>query len=681
MSRSSTGPDGASDALVDSDVDAAGVPDSSKAAARDIGRPSPATFRPMSGKADDDAFEIELGTMASTPPSQPPLPPTQHASTTTASERAAKPSQDRLGRYVLERPLGRGGMAEVFLARQEGPEKFSKRVVVKRIHKVLLGDERYVQMFVREARIAARLNHTNIVQVFELGEADDGFFLAMEHIDGITLQKAARRVWAVGESVPMEVALRAIADAARGLHYAHTLRDDDGVDISLVHRDISPDNLMLTRDGVTKVLDFGVAKTHDGDPMTTDGELKGKIPFMSPEQIAGLPLDGRSDLWSLGVTLYWLLTGTRPFHAPNDLAVLHKIVNAAPASPRTLNPLIPVPLENLVLDLLAKDREQRIGTGSELSQRLLALLGPAAAGPESAEFAERALALSDAPGNSYRTETAAASRPHTAWLRATLEEFVDDAARAAGTTPTNLAGTTTTTTTEEPTEEPTELVGPHATRTTTVRRASVAIGVAIGAAVSLGALGLAVFPRAPVPAAVATDTGTTHPEAAPTTTAPPTAPPTTAPTTTAPTTTAPPTTAPTVAPARPHASVLTKAPAHVRWETEKGVRLGVGSTPLALAPGTTRVIARDTHTGGRIVVDVQPGGIVDWDTLPRGRLDVRVDPWAEVLLGDEKLGTTPITPLAVVAGTYVVVLVYEGQRVEKTVDVLAGRDTRLTHRF
>jgi serine/threonine-protein kinase len=567
----------------------------------------------------------------------------------------------------------------------------------------------------------------------------------MEHIDGITLQKAARRVWAVGESVPMEVALRAIADAARGLHYAHTLRDDDGVDISLVHRDISPDNLMLTRDGVTKVLDFGVAKTHDGDPMTTDGELKGKIPFMSPEQIAGLPLDGRSDLWSLGVTLYWLLTGARPFHAPNDLAVLHKIVNAAPASPRTLNPLIPVPLENLVLDLLAKDREQRIGTGSELSQRLLALLGPAAAGPESAEFAARALALPDAPGNSYRTETLAASRPHTAWLKATLEEFVDDAGRATAATPTNDAATTTT---PEPSTEP---VGPVATSTTTARRASVAIGVAIGAAVSLGALALAVFPRAPVPATVATDAGTTLPEAAPTTTPTTTAPTTTAPTTTAPTTTAPTatamtatamtttamtttaptatapttnapttnaptttaptatapttnapttnaptataptttapttnaptTTAPTVAPVRPHTSVLTKAPAHVRWETEKGVRLGVGSTSLALAPGTTRVIARDTHTGGRILVDVQPGGTVDWDALPRGRLDVRVDPWAEVVLGDEKLGTTPITPLAVVAGTYVVVLVYEGQRVEKTVDVVAGRDTRLTHRF
>jgi hypothetical protein len=128
-------------------------------------------------------------------------------------------------------------------------------------------------------------------------------------------------------------------------------------------------------------------------------------------------------------------------------------------------------------------------------------------------------------------------------------------------------------------------------------------------------------------------------------------------------------------------TVAVKAPASVRWETERGAKLGAGSTSLALAAGQTRIVAHDGARGGRVVVDVTPGATVDWEALPRGRLDVRVEPYADVLLGAEKLGTTPLSPLAVIAGTYKVTLVYEDQRVEKVVDVAAGRDTRVTHRF
>ena len=155
------------------------------------------------------------------------------------------------------------------------------------------------------------------MQVFELGQQGETYFIAMEHIDGISLRKASRRAWSIGESIPMEVIVKCVAAAARGLHYAHNLKHPDGKPGGLVHRDISPDNLMVTRDGVTKVLDFGIAKMEvdEVDAATKTGELKGKIPYMPPEQLKAEPLDGRADLWSLGVTLYWLLTRTRPLSA------------------------------------------------------------------------------------------------------------------------------------------------------------------------------------------------------------------------------------------------------------------------------------------------------------------------------------------------------------------------------
>jgi serine/threonine protein kinase len=667
------------------------------------------------------------------------------------------PPLGRVGRYVLERPLGRGGMAEVFLARHDGPSSFRKYVVLKRVHRALLGDERYVQMFLREARIAARLNHTNLVQVFELGEDNEDYYLAMEHIEGLTLQKAARRVWAAGSSVPMEVALRAVADAARGLHYAHTLRDEDGNDVSLVHRDISPDNLMLTRDGVTKVLDFGIAKGQDDVSITTDGDLKGKIPFLSPEQIAGEPLDGRSDLWALGVTLYWLLTGKRPFHAATDILTLQAIAQQQPVPPRELNPLVPPALQALVLELLHKDRHQRVPHGNELSHRLLTLLGPAAAGPESADFARYALTLPDDVANSPRTLTMAASQPYSEWLKAPAHQVPGQvpspsslSSPSSPSSPSSLSSPSSPSSTRLPPSLP---PAPAPRPRTNVDdddddddddfraspwRAPLALLGAVVAAFALTGFALALMRTASTSSAVssavsstsnATATGAVTstaqsvghtmghsigvaavPTASTTATTGTMATSSSAPgawrarldgtfsegpaagavtpgsspaTNQAPSSSA----AATAVTARASSSntngswVPVKAPAHVTWETEQGVRLVLSGKGLSLPPKTKRIIARDRQRGGRIVLDVGTGGTIDWDTLPRGRIDVRVEPYAEVLLGAEKLGTTPFTPVAVVAGSYTLVLTHEGQRVEKAVEVAAGRDTRVTHRF
>ncbi len=289
----------------------------------------------------------------------------------------------RLGRYALRQRLGVGGMAEVYLAEQDGPQQFKKRVVVKRILPSLAADPAFVQLFVREAQVAAKLSHTNIVQIYELGEQVDGasteYFIAMEFIDGITLQRMASACWAAGKAVPVDVVMRCIADAARGLQAAHTLTDDNGKRIDLVHRDISPDNLMVTRDGVTKILDFGIAKGDLGGPKTKTGNVRGKIPYMSPEQVTGLTLDGRTDLYALGVSMYWLLCGERPFDRNTDYHTMQAVMVDKPKSPRSINPNIPAALDAIIIKLLHKDRDQRFAHAEELADALDALAPPGGA--------------------------------------------------------------------------------------------------------------------------------------------------------------------------------------------------------------------------------------------------------------------------------------------------------------
>ncbi len=264
---------------------------------------------------------------------------------------------ERLGRYHLIERIGVGGMAEVYLAEQEGLAGFSRTVVVKRILEHLASDRHYVEMFLREAQLAARLQHTHIVQLLDFAEDGGNYFIAMEHVDGLTLDRLAATAWRMGRSLPMELVCAAVAEAALGLHHAHTRPDG-----ALVHRDVTPENLMINREGVTKVLDFGIAKPLDDKSrsMTAAGELKGKLRFLSPEQVTGKRLDARTDVFSLGVTLYWLLTGVPPADGASDLEVMEAVVHGRPPAPRTINETIPAQLEALVLKMLAKDPDERV---------------------------------------------------------------------------------------------------------------------------------------------------------------------------------------------------------------------------------------------------------------------------------------------------------------------------------
>ncbi|MFH1811689.1 MAG: serine/threonine-protein kinase [Pseudomonadota bacterium] len=282
----------------------------------------------------------------------------------------------RLGRYSLRKRLGVGGMAEVFLAEQDGPAGFRKQVVVKRILPQLTASPKFVELFLREARLAATLNHSNIVQIYELGEDEGQYFIAMEYVDGATLHQLAKICWHFHRPLPFELVIGPAADAALGLHYAHHLLDEAGEPAGLVHRDISPDNLMLNREGITKILDFGVAKglAAAAGSNTRVGELKGKIPFMAPEVIRGAQIDGRVDLYALGVCMYWLLTGHRPHIGDNDADLLDSVLKKEPASPRSLNPTVPIELDALVMCLLQKDRDKRPPNGEVLHDLLVQIL-------------------------------------------------------------------------------------------------------------------------------------------------------------------------------------------------------------------------------------------------------------------------------------------------------------------
>jgi serine/threonine-protein kinase len=560
-------------------------------------------------------------------------------------------------------------------------------------------------MFLREARIAARLNHTNVVQVFELGQEGDTYYIAMEHIDGISLHRAARRVWQLGESIPMEVVVKCIADAARGLHYAHTWKVE-GRSAGLVHRDISPDNLMVTRDGVTKVLDFGIAKMEidDGEPVTKTGELKGKIPYMSPEQLKGEVLDGRADLWSLGVTLYWLLTGVRPFAGGNEVATLQAILHQEPTPPRQVNPLVPVPLERLTLRLLRKDRHERFATGQEVADALLAMLGPVASSNAAADFAQRMLSLEDsersgAPqtGRSQSVQTVVAAKPQTEWLmKAAPVDAAAEATWQGSITGASSPATPLPASREPPAPLPTSPPSSPLTRS-----------VVVGAAAAVLLLGVVVVPRvlepeppsplAPVPApapALASPSPSpsldpvTPPAPAPAT-APAPAPipspapglaPVTPPAPAAPPTTAPvsvpsppPTPTPVPAPVAKAVRTPTVAPDGIRWETPTGRALGRGAAGLVLPEGARSAVAVDPVTGGRTTVELIDGRL-DYGAIGRGRLVVRAQPWAEVTVGAKELGTTPFEPVMLVAGTYTVRLRHEGRVVEREIIVSPGRE-------
>jgi serine/threonine-protein kinase len=279
-----------------------------------------------------------------------------------------------IGKYKLVRLIASGGMAEVYLARQAGAAGFEKLVCLKRILPHLARDKQFVDMFLNEARLAARLDHPNIVSIFDLGGANGSYFIAMEFIDGPSLRMAAKRALERGERLPIAEIVKIISMAASGLHYAHDLAGPDGKPLGLVHRDISPDNILVHRNGAAKVVDFGIAKAANSSAFTRTGTLKGKVAYMPPEQLRGDPLDRRADVFALGVVLYEMLAGQRPWAGDSDVSLIGKIMTEDPLPLATLRPDSPAGLLAVLERALAKDREARYASCHDLQADLEALL-------------------------------------------------------------------------------------------------------------------------------------------------------------------------------------------------------------------------------------------------------------------------------------------------------------------
>jgi serine/threonine protein kinase len=264
----------------------------------------------------------------------------------------------RFGKYQLLKKIASGGMGQVFLA-LDGTQGFEKLVVIKRLLPHLAEDKEFLSMFDDEARIAARLNHPNLIQIFERGRVEDSYYLGMEYVAGENLRHLERDAKNAARPLPIGAACRIVADAAAGLDYAHKLRGAQGQPLGLIHRDVSPQNILVGFDGAVKLIDFGVAKALDRQQHTATGILKGKYPYMSPEQASGDEIDHRSDLFSLGIILWELLTRSRLFKGSSDMITIRRVRDCQVCPPREVNPELPPKVDQLVLGALARPPGER----------------------------------------------------------------------------------------------------------------------------------------------------------------------------------------------------------------------------------------------------------------------------------------------------------------------------------
>ncbi|GEM_PF-262513 len=629
-------------------------------------------------------------------PSAPPPP----------SKALALRAGDVMGRYVILEKLGQGGMAEVWLARQQGPSGFAKTMVIKTISPAWAKDPVSLQLFMDEARLAAQLNHSNIVQIFELGEHQGLPFLVMEHLDGRTVGQLLAAAHDRGAALPPLVAARLMGEACAALAYAHNLRGEKGRVLGIVHRDVSPENIFLTYQGHVKLLDFGIARASQNTHQTNPGTIRGKIPYLSPEQVRADGLDQRTDVWAVGVCLYVLLTGRLPFSARTELDTLMSIVQGYPPTPRQLRPDVPEALDAVVMKALQKHPADRFQSASEMRSALEACL---LAQPVSA-FALTSLmeTLFPVDGDPNRQALAGlTATPHQApplaavtllpapppepqpfaagdpmadgRVQSSIEVMPDDLVAQTAARPVapqalppeampldlaaggraggvRLAGVAAphrvTPQQAQPVQQPTRLPRPW--------MAAVAAAV-----LGLGAVGILVTrTKDPAPVDV-----TTVSSAAVATTAP---------------VVSPQPTTPAVATARPPAPPPLEL-GTLQVDTNVAADVFVDGKPVGSAPVTVRKLAAGDHElkvvghGGKgtrlfkvpVVANVTTRRRV---AMGQGKLDIKVSPWAVVSVDGRRVGTTPLADQTVWEGRHVVTLINPDLGVERhvPVDVQAG---------
>jgi serine/threonine protein kinase len=275
----------------------------------------------------------------------------------------------RLDRYELLCPIAEGGMASVWIARQQGKHGFQRLVAIKTILPKYAAEPSFQNMFIDEARIASRIEHTNVTQILDVGEQHGVTYLVMEYVDGDALSKIHRAAKKKGTKIPLGIVLRIMADVCGGLHAAHEQRDDQGQLLNVVHRDVSPQNVLVTTRGVAKLIDFGIAKARDRLSGETNADtLKGKVQYMAPEQAFGRSIDRRADVWAAGAVLYHLITGRPPYDGDTDIQTLFLITNGRPMTP--LPPTVPAPVRQVINKALTHKADDRFATAAEMQQAL-----------------------------------------------------------------------------------------------------------------------------------------------------------------------------------------------------------------------------------------------------------------------------------------------------------------------
>jgi len=312
---------------------------------------------------------VDLASLAESAIREPPADPVAAPAPSAAREPSWR--DDRFGPYQLVDRVAIGGMAEVFKAKRAGVEGFEKIVAVKRILPHLSENKEFLDMFVDEAKMVAGLAHPNIVQIFDLGRIEKSYYIAMEYVHGRDLRTIMRRAREKGLRMPLDLSLRVMGQVCAALEYAHRKKDDKGRPMQIVHRDVSPQNILISFEGDVKLVDFGIAKAATKASNTDRGALRGKLLYMSPEQAWGRPIDRRSDVFSLGIVLYEMVTETKPFvGAGTEVSILELVRQCVITPAREINPRVPEPLDRVIMKALAREPDERYQDAGQMQRGL-----------------------------------------------------------------------------------------------------------------------------------------------------------------------------------------------------------------------------------------------------------------------------------------------------------------------
>jgi serine/threonine protein kinase len=323
----------------------------------------------------DLASVAESGIDRTSPPAATGSPADEPGGEGEGRRRDAFWRDDTFGPYKLVDRIAVGGMAEVFKAKRRGVEGFEKVVAVKRILPHLSDNKEFLEMFVDEAKMVAGLAHPNIVHIFDLGRIETSYFIAMEYVHGRDLRTIQKRAREKGLRMPLDLSLRVVSQVCSALEYAHRKKDERGRPMEIVHRDVSPQNILISFEGDVKLVDFGIAKAATKASSTDRGALRGKLLYMSPEQAWGRPIDRRSDVFSLAIVLYELVTDTKPFLAGGtEVSILEMVRQCLVTPPREINPRVPEALDRVVMRALAREPLDRFEDAGQMQRGLERIL-------------------------------------------------------------------------------------------------------------------------------------------------------------------------------------------------------------------------------------------------------------------------------------------------------------------